>query len=83
TRMGLSLAQVRERLESGSMTLTEVIDTQITQLNAQLTRTAILRDLLVVLRDGLLARCEPDRQEWLKTRALMTMYEKWFSHDKL
>ncbi|EPM5302926.1 MerR family transcriptional regulator [Cronobacter sakazakii] len=83
TRMGLSLAQVRECLESGSMTLTEVIDTQITQLNAQLTRTAILRDRLVVLRDGLLAGCEPDLQEWLKTLELMTMYEKWFSHDEL
>lgn len=83
TRMGLSLAQVRECLESGSMTLPEVIDAQITQLNAQLTRTALLRDRLVALRDGLLAGCEPDLQEWLKTLELMTMYEKWFSHDEL
>lgn len=83
TRMGLSLAQVRECLESGSMTLPEVIDTQITQLNAQLARTAILRDRLVALREGLLAGDEPDLQEWLKTLELMTMYEKWFSHDEL
>lgn len=83
TRMGLSLAQVRECLESGSMTLPEVIDTQITQLNAQLTRTAMLRDRLVALREGLLAGDEPDLQEWLKTLELMTMYEKWFSHDEL
>ncbi len=83
TRMGLSLAQVRECLESGSMTLPEVIDAQITQLNAQLARTAILRDRLVALREGLLAGDEPDLQEWLKTLELMTMYEKWFSHDEL
>ncbi|ALB55252.1 Albicidin resistance protein [Cronobacter universalis NCTC 9529] len=83
TRMGLSLAQVRECLESGSMTLPEVIDTQITQLNAQLARTAILRDRLVALREGLLAGDEPDLQEWLKTLELMMMYEKWFSQEEL
>ncbi|ELY3466651.1 MerR family transcriptional regulator [Cronobacter universalis] len=83
TRMGLSLAQVRECLESGSMTLPEVIDTQITQLNAQLARTAILRDRLLALREGLLAGDEPDLQEWLKTLELMMMYEKWFSQEEL
>ncbi|ALB70401.1 MerR family transcriptional regulator [Cronobacter muytjensii] len=83
TRMGLSLAQVRECLESGSVTLPEVIDTQIAMLNAQLKRTETLRDRLVALREGLLAGDEPDLQEWLKTLELMTMYEKWFSPDEL
>ncbi|EKK4080435.1 MerR family transcriptional regulator [Cronobacter dublinensis] len=83
TRMGLSLAQVRECLESGSVTLPEVIETQIAMLNAQLKRTATLRDRLVALREGLLAGDEPDLQEWLKTLELMTMYEKWFSPDEL
>ncbi|ALB62991.1 Albicidin resistance protein [Cronobacter condimenti 1330] len=83
TRMGLSLTQVRECLESGSVTLPEVIETQIAMLNAQLTRTVILRDRLVALREGLLAGDEPDLQEWLNTLELMTMFEKWFSPDEL
>lgn len=83
TRMGLSLAQVRECLEDGNVSLFDVIGTQITMLDAQLKRTAILRDRLTALRGSLLAGEEPDLQEWLNTLELMTMFDKWFSQDEL
>ena len=75
-----NLADV-QRLES--LSLTELLDAQITLLDKQLRSIHTLRDRLVELRTGLLDDAAPDLESWLQTLELMNMYDRWFSKEEL
>ncbi len=57
-KAGLELAEIRDFLEQESLSLTELLDAQITLLDKQLRSIHTLRDRLVELRTGLTRRCD-------------------------
>ena len=82
-KAGLELAEIRDFLEQESLSLTELLDAQITLLDKQLRSIHTLRDRLVELRNGLLDDATPDLESWLQTLELMNMYDRWFSKEEL
>ncbi|EPX7616565.1 MULTISPECIES: MerR family transcriptional regulator [Enterobacter] len=82
-KAGLELAEIRDFLEQESLSLTELLDAQITLLDKQLRSIHTLRDRLVELRAGLLDDAAPDLESWLQTLELMNMYDRWFSKEEL
>ena len=82
-KAGLELAEIRDFLEQESLSLTELLDAQITLLDKQLRSIHTLRDRLVDLRTGLLDDATPDLESWLQTLELMNMYDRWFSKEEL
>ncbi|CAI1693239.1 HTH-type transcriptional activator tipA [Serratia proteamaculans] len=82
-RMGVTLAEVGAILARSGMTLTTVIEQQITMLEQQLVQTAALRDRLQHMHAQLTAGDEPELNDWLTTLELMTMYDKYFTADEL
>ena len=82
-KAGLELAEIRDFLEQESLSLTELLDAQITLLDKQLRSIHTLRDRLVELRTGLLDDAAPDLESWLQTLELMNMYDRWFSKEEL
>ena len=82
-KAGLELAEIRDFLEQASLSLTELLDAQITLLDKQLRSIHTLRDRLVELRTGLLDDAAPDLESWLQTLELMNMYDRWFSKEEL
>ena len=82
-KAGLELAEIRDYLEQESLSLTELLDAQITLLDKQLRSIHTLRDRLVELRAGLLDDATPDLESWLQTLELMNMYDRWFSKEEL
>ncbi|CAH3447712.1 MerR family transcriptional regulator [Enterobacter roggenkampii] len=82
-KAGLELAEIRDFLEQESLSLTELLDAQITLLDKQLRSIHTLRDRLVELRAGLLDDATPDLESWLQTLELMNMYDRWFSKEEL
>ena len=82
-KAGLELAEIRDYLEQESLSLTELLDAQITLLDKQLRSIHTLRDRLVELRTGLLDDAAPDLESWLQTLELMNMYDRWFSKEEL
>ncbi len=83
SRMGMSLGEVRDCLERQALSLPEILDSQISVLDGQLTEIAVLRQRLVTLRETLRSGAEPDLEEWLTTLELMTMYDRYFSKEEL
>ncbi|MBU4682603.1 MerR family transcriptional regulator [Cedecea davisae] len=83
SRMGMSLSEVRDCLESQGVSLNEIIDSQISMLDGQLAEITTLRQRLVSLRETLSRGAEPDLGEWLTTLELMTMYDRYFSKEEL
>ena len=61
-KSGLELAEIRDFLEQESLSLTELLDAQITLLDKQLRSIHTLRDRLVELRAGLLDDATPDTE---------------------
>lgn len=59
-KAGLELAEIRDFLEQKSLSLTELLDAQISLLDKQLRSIHTLRDRLVDLRTGLTADETPD-----------------------
>ena len=82
-KAGLELSEIRDFLEQESLSLTELLDAQITLLDKQLRSIHTLRDRLVELRTGLLDDAAPDLESWLQTLELMNMYDRWFSKEEL
>jgi DNA-binding transcriptional MerR regulator len=82
-KAGLELAEIRDFLEQESLSLTELLDAQITLLDKQLRSIHTLRDRLVELRTGLRDDATPDLESWLQTLELMNMYDRWFSKEEL
>ena len=82
-KAGMELAEIRDFLEQESLSLTELLDAQITLLDKQLRSIHTLRDRLVELRAGLLDDATPDLESWLQTLELMNMYDRWFSKEEL
>ncbi|WP_320731889.1 MerR family transcriptional regulator [Enterobacter roggenkampii] len=82
-KAGLELAEIRDFLEQESLSLTELLDAQITLLDKQLRSIHTLRYRLVELRAGLLDDATPDLESWLQTLELMNMYDRWFSKEEL
>ena len=82
-KAGLELAEIRDFLEQESLSLTELLDAQITLLDKQLRSIHTLRDRLVELRTGLRDDATPDLESWLQTLELMKMYDRWFSQQEL
>ncbi|SMB27450.1 Transcriptional regulator, MerR family [Serratia proteamaculans] len=82
-RMGVTLAEVGAILARSGITLTTVIEQQITMLEQQLVQTAALRDRLQHMHAQLTAGDEPELNDWLTTLELMTMYDKYFTADEL
>lgn len=82
-RMGVTLAEVGAILARSGMTLTTVIEQQITMLEQQLVQTTALRDRLQHMHAQLTAGDEPELNDWLTTLELMTMYDKYFTADEL
>ena len=82
-KAGLELAEIRDFLEQASLSLTELLDAQITLLDKQLCSIHTLRDRLVELRTGLRDDATPDLESWLQTLELMNMYDRWFSKEEL
>ncbi|EJF33045.1 MULTISPECIES: MerR family transcriptional regulator [Enterobacteriaceae] len=83
SRMGMSLGEVRDCLERQALSLQEILDSQISVLDGQLSEIAVLRQRLVTLRETLRSGAEPDLEEWLTTLELMTMYDRYFSKEEL
>ncbi|TAT65473.1 MerR family transcriptional regulator, partial [Enterobacter cloacae] len=82
-KAGLELAEIRDFLEQASLSLTELLDAQISLLDKQLRSINTLRDRLVDLRTGLTGDETPDLESWLQTLELMNMYDRWFSKEEL
>ncbi|ALR76995.1 MerR family transcriptional regulator [[Enterobacter] lignolyticus] len=82
-KAGLELAEIRGFLDQASLSLTELLDAQISLLDKQLRSIHTLRDRLVDLRAGLAADETPDLESWLQTLELMNMYDRWFSKEEL
>ncbi|CAH5307556.1 Nodulation protein NolA [Enterobacter cloacae] len=82
-KAGLELAEIRDFLEQKSLSLTELLDAQISLLDKQLRSIHTLRDRLVDLRTGLTADETPDLESWLQTLELMNMYDRWFTKEEL
>ena len=82
-KAGLELAEIRDFLEQESLSLTELLDAQISLLDKQLRSINTLRDRLVDLRTGLTGDETPDLESWLQTLELMNMYDRWFSKEEL
>ncbi|MBL3521240.1 MerR family transcriptional regulator [Serratia plymuthica] len=82
-RMGVQLAEVGALLTRSGVTLTTVIEQQITMLDRQLAQTVALRDRLQHMHAQLTAGDEPELNDWLTTLELMTMYDKYFTADEL
>lgn len=82
-KAGLELAEIRDFLEQKSLSLTELLDAQISLLDKQLRSINTLRDRLVDLRTGLTADETPDLESWLQTLELMNMYDRWFTKEEL
>jgi len=82
-KAGLELAEIRCFLEQESLSLTELLDAQISLLDKQLRSIHTLRERLVELRTGLAVDEAPDLESWLQTLELMNMYDRWFSKEEL
>ncbi|WP_159235763.1 MerR family transcriptional regulator [Raoultella terrigena] len=80
---GLELAAIKEHLDRGSLSLSDLLVQQITTLDTQLRTISTLRERLVLLRDELGSGREPDLESWLQTLELMKMYDRWFSPQEL
>lgn len=80
---GLELAAIKEHLDCGSLSLSDLLMQQITTLDTQLRTISTLRERLVLLRDELGSGREPDLESWLQTLELMKMYDRWFSPQEL
>lgn len=80
---GLELAAIKEHLDCGSLSLSDLLVQQITTLDTQLRTISTLRERLVLLRDELGSGREPDLESWLQTLELMKMYDRWFSPQEL
>ena len=82
-KAGLELAEIRAFLKQESLSLTELLDAQISLLDKQLRSMLTLRERLVELRTGLTDDAAPNLESWLQTLELMNMYERWFSKEEL
>jgi DNA-binding transcriptional MerR regulator len=81
-RLDLSLADIGALLARPDSTLSTVIEQQIVALTRQIDRATDLRDRLNRLRGQLMTGEEPDLADWLTTLELMTMQDKYFTHDE-
>ncbi len=82
-KAGLELAEIRDFLKQESLSLTELLDAQISLLDKQLRSMLTLREKLVELRTGLTDDAAPNLESWLQTLELMNMNERWFSKEEL
>ncbi|MEF3090601.1 MerR family transcriptional regulator [Raoultella scottii] len=80
---GLELAAIKEHLDRGSLSLSDLLVRQIATLDTQLRTISTLRERLALLRDELGSGHEPDLESWLQTLELMKMYDRWFSPQEL
>lgn len=82
-QLGFTLAVIGQTLASDCTALGSIIKRQLASLDEQIERASRLRMQLIHLDDELNRGDWPGMAEWLLTLALMTMYDKYFSHDEL
>ena len=81
--LGVSLADIGAILDRQALSVSTVIEQQLTQLDQQIARQVRLREKLVQLHRQCVTGQEPALADWLETLELMSVYEKYFSEDEL
>lgn len=82
-KFGLSLADIANALAGPDLPLSSIVARQIAMLERQIAQASTLRARLRTLQTQLAQGQAPELAEWLTTMELMTMYDKYFSHEEL
>ena len=82
-KFGLSLAEIANALAGPDLPLSAIVAQQIAMLERQIAQASTLRARLCTLQAQLAQGQAPELAEWLTTMELMTMYDKYFSHEEL
>jgi methyltransferase (TIGR00027 family) len=80
---GCSLAEIRDVLDGGEVTLPDILARQIEVLDAKARQARSLRDRLSRLRARMLRNEATGMTDWLETLEKMHMYEQYFSGEEL
>lgn len=82
-RMGLSLADVAQWLDGGSVTLQAILARQIDALDQEITQSQALRERLGVMQSILAGGGQPQIDDWLASLSMMNTLEQYFSAGEL
>ncbi|MEG1055933.1 MAG: MerR family transcriptional regulator, partial [Janthinobacterium sp.] len=82
-KFGLSLADIANALAGPDLPLSSIVARQIAMIERQIAQASTLRERLRTLQAQLAQGQAPELAEWLTTMELMTMYDKYFSHEEL
>ena len=82
-RMGLSLADVAQWLDGGSVTLQAILARQIDALDQEITQSQALRERLGVMQSILAGGGQPQIDDWLASLSMMNTLVLYFSAGEL
>lgn len=82
-RMGLSLADVAQWLDGGTVTLQAILARQIDALDQEIAQSQALRERLGVMQTILAGGGQPQIDDWLTSLSMMNTLEQYFSAGEL
>ena len=82
-RMGLSLGDVAQLLDGGTVTLAAILAQQIDTLDREIVQAKALRERLAVMQIILARGGQPEIDDWLASLAMMSTFEQYFSAAEL
>ena len=82
-RMGLSLADISQLLDGGTVTLPAILARQIGVLDQQIAQARALRERLNVMQSIIADGGQPEIDDWLASLSMMNTFEQYFSAGEL
>ena len=82
-RMGLSLGDVAQLLDGGTVTLPAILERQIGVLDQEISQAQALRARLGVMQSILAGGGRPEIDDWLASLSMMKTFEQYFSFSEL
>ena len=82
-RMGLSLGDVAQLLDGGTVTLPAILERQIGVLDQEISQAQALRARLGVMQSILAGGGQPEIDDWLVSLSMMNTFEQYFSAGEL
>lgn len=82
-RLGLSLSEVAQLLDGGTVTLSAILGQQISALDQQIVKARALRERLGVLKLVLAFGGQPEIDDWLTGLSMMSTFEQYFNAAEL
>lgn len=82
-RMGLSLADMAQLLDGGTVTLSAILERQIGALDQEIMQAQALRERLAVMQAIFAGDSQPEIDDWLASLSMMNTLEQHFSAGEL